>query len=238
MNCCNCSLCFVQCNYLLSRWCCVIGTCPNSCSGHGDCTSMYDMSILKGPDYLPALSNSGDGLGIPYTNWDQSSITLCNCDSGYFGADCSLIMCPRSDDPWTREQNDREINLLVTTNTTGVGANTTGVALGGILAIKLYGSIAYLNLTNPSDTQCQEGLQNSSQIGTVECDYNIVSEYEHNISIRFTSWPSYTPDNNVYINNGNPDLVDFFCDVSQTDPSVECFFSDLVSDDIKGRTAD
>lgn len=51
---------------------------------------MLEMSILKGPDYFPTTDYSGNGQGMAYGNWDEDSITLCNCDSGYFGVDCSL----------------------------------------------------------------------------------------------------------------------------------------------------
>ena len=50
---------------------------------------MYEMAVLKGPSYLPS-QHGGDGLGMPYQNWDLDSVTECDCDAAFFGADCSL----------------------------------------------------------------------------------------------------------------------------------------------------
>jgi len=55
-------------------------TCPNSCSGHGQCVNM-------------AVSNA------EYAAWDEKKTVECQCDPGYTGADCSLRKCPQGTDP-------------------------------------------------------------------------------------------------------------------------------------------
>merc|ERR1712139_152494 len=55
-------------------------TCPNSCSGHGQCVNM-------------AVSNADYGA------WDEKKTVECQCDPGYTGADCSLRKCPQGADP-------------------------------------------------------------------------------------------------------------------------------------------
>jgi len=55
-------------------------TCPNSCSGHGQCVNM-------------AVSNAA------YAAWDEKKTVECQCDPGYTGADCSLRKCPQGTDP-------------------------------------------------------------------------------------------------------------------------------------------
>jgi len=55
-------------------------TCPNSCSGHGQCVNM-------------AVSNA------VYGAWDEKKTVECQCDPGYTGADCSLRKCPKGSDP-------------------------------------------------------------------------------------------------------------------------------------------
>jgi hypothetical protein len=66
------------------------GVCPKDCSDHGTCVTISEMSLLRGPDYNTAVEYSGDGIGVNYSNWDKDSVTLCNCDTGRFGPDCSL----------------------------------------------------------------------------------------------------------------------------------------------------
>lgn len=34
-------------------------------------------------------SGGSKGVGPDYDGWDADSVTMCNCDPGYFGADCS-----------------------------------------------------------------------------------------------------------------------------------------------------
>jgi len=55
-------------------------TCPNSCSGHGQCVNMH-------------VSNAD------YAAWDEKKTVECQCDPGYTGADCSLRKCPLGTDP-------------------------------------------------------------------------------------------------------------------------------------------
>ena len=69
---------------------CFIDSCPNDCSGHGICGTINDVSYYSGLDYDSTTEGSGDGKGFRYTNWDKESIQMCECDGGFFGADCSL----------------------------------------------------------------------------------------------------------------------------------------------------
>lgn len=55
-------------------------TCPNSCSGHGQCVSMSVMNA-------------------DYAAWDEKKTVMCTCDPGYTGADCSLRKCASGVDP-------------------------------------------------------------------------------------------------------------------------------------------
>ena len=144
-------------------------------------------------------------------------------------------MCPKADDPLTTDQNDRAI-------TVSVGLTDHSVTLAGQLGITLYGETSYLSLSSPSDSDCKTALENSPQIGTVDCTYTVVSQYQHTIEVVFTSWPEYTPDNNVFANEGNPALTDFYCDGALGEmPSdrtdllpVSCEFTDIQSTNIKG----
>ncbi len=65
-------------------------TCHKDCSGHGVCTSLWDLSLFAGADYDPYSEKSGDGIGPYYLGWDRDLVQICECDDGYYGSDCSL----------------------------------------------------------------------------------------------------------------------------------------------------
>lgn len=95
---------------------CQRSRCPNDCSGRGQCLTITDLGRLEGNDYASRPGRGGDGIGPVYDNWDGDHVTSCNCDFGFFGADCSLRMCPKADDPITVGQDYRSINIRVTSN--------------------------------------------------------------------------------------------------------------------------
>ena len=65
---------------------------------------MSDASIIKSgglstEEFTTTIYSSNASLSdqlpnnvyqSPYRNWDAMSIRMCDCDSGYFGPDCSL----------------------------------------------------------------------------------------------------------------------------------------------------
>lgn len=88
-------------------------TCPNDCSGHGQCrtdansfyylgrnptSNMYGSQI---PDYSKTPGSSTWGIHTSWLKYQQ-----CHCDAGYEGDDCSLRMCPKGDDPETECSTD------------------------------------------------------------------------------------------------------------------------------------
>lgn len=58
---------------------------PNSCSGHGVCKSIKQLAYE-------------DNANV-YKLWDKDVTMGCECDKGYFGADCSLRSCKVGVDP-------------------------------------------------------------------------------------------------------------------------------------------
>lgn len=57
--------------------------------------SIQDASSFFGVDYdatVNGIGSSGDGLGVGrnYNYWDKTSSSICVCDLGFFGPDCSL----------------------------------------------------------------------------------------------------------------------------------------------------
>jgi len=64
---------------------CQRAACPNSCSGHGVCKTIAQLA-------------HADNYNI-YKLWDKDSTMGCECDSGYYGPDCSQRTCKVGVDP-------------------------------------------------------------------------------------------------------------------------------------------
>jgi len=91
-------------------------TCPNDCSGHGQCRTdansfFYIGQTPKVPfgNQVPAYSKA---VGVPTwgIHWPWLKYQQCHCDSGYEGDDCSLRQCPKGDDPETDCTTDRGVD--------------------------------------------------------------------------------------------------------------------------------
>lgn len=95
-------------------------TCPNDCSGHGQCYTLRE--IAAGPnvekthegsavgrnfrieDYqYGTYMTSGVSEAFDYNLWDADKNQACVCDAGYFGPDCAMRDCPRGNDPLTND---------------------------------------------------------------------------------------------------------------------------------------
>ncbi|KAJ0412561.1 hypothetical protein ATCC90586_006928 [Pythium insidiosum] len=109
--------------------------CPNDCSGHGLCYSLARLALEYGPDTLPGVG--GDGVGPVYSNWEKDSMSSCFCDMGYGGADCSIQLCPKNDDPLTTGQGFRTIKITIG----GVIVSGGGVAVTGGLTVATLGLV-------------------------------------------------------------------------------------------------
>ena len=185
--------------------------------------TIRDVSVFEGPIYNPAVSSAGLGRGVEYTNWDANSLTSCDCDGGFFGADCSLVMCPKGDDPMTLNQNYRQILLTVSTSYS---------TMAGTLGVVFAGQRSELSLSNPSSSNCVIGMQMSTMIGSVGCVYTPATAQIYRFAISFYSFPTFPKENNFHTNDGNPSISQFYCDISQTNSDVTCIFSDITATNI------
>ncbi|KAF4318573.1 hypothetical protein BBO99_00007004 [Phytophthora kernoviae] len=75
---------------------CQRATCPNKCSGHGNCETIRKFG-LKAPGTL--FGNPSSAVPITYDLWDSQVSYGCRCDPWYHGPDCSLRSCKVGVDP-------------------------------------------------------------------------------------------------------------------------------------------
>lgn len=208
---------------------CQRNKCPNDCSGHGSCMTIYDLSLYEGLAYdtsVPLTPNAATSAVSPYTYsaWDKDSSAVCNCDSGFFGPDCSLKMCPKSDDPVSLNSLWRQIRLSV---------STTSAPFTGVMRVMFFGRSSYINIANPSDLNCAQSLVRSGSFKTVDCKYSPISSTSLQFDITIKEWPLIPVENNLRTHFGNPPLSEFYCDNSLTSSSTVCAFSDLATTDIR-----
>eukprot|EP00943_MAST-04B_sp_MAST-4B-sp1_P004805 g4805.t1 len=84
---------------------CRYAACPNDCNGHGTCEFITELA--EG-----AATASAGRTHVQYSEfvdvdrtldgWDNKKARGCKCDPYYSGADCSVRMCPKGNDPLTK----------------------------------------------------------------------------------------------------------------------------------------
>lgn len=90
---------------------CARSTCPNSCSGHGQCTYIENIPYAAvANDYNVSVFSYGPQAPhtFNYLNWDYKKSRACVCDPEWGEVDCSSRMCPYATDVM-----DVRKNLLV-----------------------------------------------------------------------------------------------------------------------------
>jgi hypothetical protein len=132
---------------------------PNPCSGHGVCKSIQQL----------AQADNGN----IYELWDRHTTMGCECDAGYYGADCSSRKCKNGIDPLYYDDSTTikysEFNFATLTWATG-GATpyfTDGMANDGAgkWAIRFFDHTGEDWLTSPIPAgatcrQVQDALEN------------------------------------------------------------------------------
>ena len=209
---------------------CQRSDCPNSCSGHGVCSTLGEVARFSGPDYDAVLERAGDGKGIGYSNWDKDAIQICECDDGYFGFDCSQVMCPKGDDPVTINQQTRAIRMHV---------RTTGDSefYSGQIGLRFQGKTVFIDLEYIYTRYypCNDKVAFKGKFAHVSCLQATWTTQYYYFDLYFHSWPTFPKDNNLYTHFGNPNILEFFCDTSYAPAGTYCEFEDIYANNIRGK---
>ena len=75
---------------------CRYSACADDCSGHGTCEYISDLAS-------DVSASAGGKDYLTYGGWDTKKTRGCKCDPGYAGPNCASRMCPKGDDPLTKE---------------------------------------------------------------------------------------------------------------------------------------
>lgn len=136
MGICNRQTGLCDCNSGFEGLACEKMSCPNACSGHGQCMTVGDAGSTIDGRLLT--------IDTTYSNWDAQKVQGCVCDAHYHGHDCALRSCPTGDDPDTTGQVDeiQVINCLCDTcsgyfHVTFRGETTGRIAHNAVATIDL-----------------------------------------------------------------------------------------------------
>merc|ERR1712072_921042 len=92
-------------------------SCPNDCSGHGQCEYIENLGFKHGTwDYHAAATSNAyvadptssfmsSDVTLPYRYWDNQKTRGCMCDPEWGDVDCSKRMCPYGNDVMDHRQD-------------------------------------------------------------------------------------------------------------------------------------
>lgn len=128
---------------------CQRAACPNSCSGHGVCKTISQLAAAD--------------TGNAYKLWDQDATMGCECDSGYYAADCSQRDCKYGVDPLylddaaTAKVGIYDFAVLTTGEQFSDGMKSSGTS-NGEWAIRFFDSFGedWLTTAIPAWASCVE----------------------------------------------------------------------------------
>ena len=161
--------------------------CPNDCNGHGLCRSMAEIALTDGTD------SDQDGAGPVYANWESGVVHVCECDLGFAGPDCSLMLCPYSDDPATVPGSGAVLGtVVITTNAvTSIPVTTAGSGyLNPVVTISGDGSGATATPVVGSSGEISSITVTAGGTGYTTATATVTDEYQRDYSIVMTTGAS------------------------------------------------
>jgi len=151
---------------------------------------------------------------------------------GFTGADCSLKLCPKGDDPMTESQSSRAIILSLTADSGEIAGSLDLSFLGETISFEA-------DASSSSSSICETSFESFENVGDVSCVQSTPDANQGaNYTITFNSWPEYPHENNVFSHNGNPGISLFSCDKTglTSGSGVDCEFYNSVSANTKEYT--
>jgi hypothetical protein len=154
--------------------------------------------------------------------------------AGYTGPGCEMRMCPKGDDPLTIHEGFRTI-LIKTSLSSGTLSGYFGFSFNNQwLSIPAEGNLW-------SSTACKAAFEELPNVVKVTCRQGtLLSGGATSYLVQFIQWPTMPYENNIYTNDGNPDLSHFTCSTSgvTSGNNVACTISDVAATGLPGMDSD
>jgi EGF-like domain len=174
--------------------------CPKDCSGQGTCATMRQAADFYGYRSTPTTST----LPLPYSNWEADAVTMCICDWGFTGPDCSMKLCSKGDDPLTIGQSYRTITITTSTNNAAAPA-------GGVFTLYFDGESVQFDFdATAADLEAAINSLDNVELSSVTASA-AAGVYPNTYTVQFKRWPTFPRQNNVFSHDGNPPLSSFVC---------------------------
>jgi hypothetical protein len=122
-------------------------TCPDSCSGHGTCEYMNELTFgtVFNDYYTGDAGYRGLGVGAVSpsadNSWDADRARACVCDAGWSGINCAARMCPYGNDVMDQrlDTSDTRVSQVQTIRFNmggrdGQGNTTSGASVADMVA--------------------------------------------------------------------------------------------------------
>jgi hypothetical protein len=132
----------------------------------------------------------------------------CECEMGYLGDDCGTRLCPKGDDPLTKDQASRTVQLV-----TGATRGT----LAGQLQVTFNGETAVFDAAAGKfdGAACSKAISALPNVQFASCERISTNEWSGGTyEIAFDAWPTIPWENNLFSHNGDPPLSAFACNMS------------------------
>lgn len=145
--------------------------------------------------------------------------------------DHPTVMCPKGDDPITRNQDKYTFQL-------SVDSVSPADSLSGDLILHFQDDHITLPINSDlNNVTCSDAFSSSKKINNITCLFQNNSRTSVTVRIIVNSWPLFPQQNNIYTHNGVPEITDFTCDASKMTSAVTCNFNPIFFSNVEGATS-